>query len=157
MSALKKATEKFIRDDVPMIKPGFTVKVHQKIREGEKERVQIFEGLVIKVSSGSETNKTFTVRKVFQGIGVEKIFPINSPNIAKIEVTKSSKVRRAKLYFIRNLTGKAARLKEKILSAKDLQAMSDSQKSRSAKKSESKSATKADQVETEVVAIESQE
>jgi large subunit ribosomal protein L19 len=92
-----------------------TVKVHQKIKEGEKERVQIFEGLVIKISAGHAADSTFTVRKVVEGIGVEKIFPINSPNVAKIEVIKKSKVRRAKLYYMRELFGKAARLKGRYI------------------------------------------
>lgn len=122
MQIIQSVNQKFFQK-VPKVKVGQTVKVHQKIKEGDKTRIQIFEGLVIKVSSGSGTAKTFTVRKVFQGIGVEKIFPFHSPNIAKIEVTKSSKVRRAKLYYMRELTGKAARLKERILSAKDLEEM----------------------------------
>lgn len=117
---IKKAENKFLKR-VPQLKVGQTVRVHQKIKEGNKERIQIFEGLVIKISSGHGVSKTFTVRKVFQGIGVEKIFPIHSPNIEKIEVTKSSKIRRAKLYYMRERTGKAARLKEKMLSAKDLE------------------------------------
>lgn len=110
---------------VPKLKAGQTVRVHQRIKDGDKERTQIFEGLVIKISSGSGTGKTFTVRRVFQGIGVEKIFPFHSPNVLKIELVKSSKVRRSKLYYMRELTGKAARLKERILSAKDLAAMSE--------------------------------
>ena len=99
----------------PKIEPGMTVRVHQKIKEGEKERIQIFEGLVIAVSSGYGVDKTFTVRKIVEGIGVEKIFPIHSPNIAKIEITKKSKVRRAKLYYMRERFGKSARLKGRFL------------------------------------------
>lgn len=102
---------------MPEIEPGMTVKVHQKIKEGEKERVQIFEGLVLQVSHGHGADATFTVRKVVEGIGVEKIFPIFSPNIAKIEIIKKSKVRRAKLYYMRELFGKAARLKGKFVKA----------------------------------------
>jgi large subunit ribosomal protein L19 len=99
----------------PDLKPGSTVRVHQKIKEGEKERVQVFEGLIIAVSSGNGADKTFTVRKIVEGIGVEKVFPIHSPNIAKIQVKKTSNVRRSKLYYMRQRSGKSARLKEKHL------------------------------------------
>lgn len=99
----------------PSIEPGMTVRVHQKIREGEKERIQVFEGLVIKISHGQGVNKTFTVRKVVEGIGVEKVFPFHSPNVQKIEVKKKSKIRRAKLYYMRDRFGKSARLKGRFL------------------------------------------
>lgn len=122
MQLIQSVNKKFFKK-VPNLKAGQTVRVHQRIKEGDKERTQIFEGLVIKVSSGSGTGKTFTVRKTFQGIGVEKIFPFHSPNVTQIEVVKTSKVRRAKLYYMRELTGKAARLKKKLLSAKDLEEM----------------------------------
>lgn len=89
------------RREVPEIKPGQTVKVHQKVKEGDKERVQIFEGLVIAQHAGRGQSATFTVRKVSNGVGVERIFPLHSPAIDKIEVTKTSKVRRAKLFYIR--------------------------------------------------------
>jgi len=104
---------------VPEIRAGYTVKVHQKIKEGAKERIQIFEGLVIKVNSGTGLDKTFTVRKIASGVGVEKIFPVYSKNIAKIEVVKKAKVRRAKLYYMRERTGKSARLKETYLKEGD--------------------------------------
>lgn len=110
----KKAVKK-----VPEIKAGYTVKVYQKIREGEKQRVQSFEGLVIAVNSGYGADKSFTVRKVVEGIGVEKIFPLYSPLIEKIEVKKKSKVRRAKLYYMRERFGKSARLRESFVSSKD--------------------------------------
>lgn len=97
---------------IPEIRPGYTVKIHQKIREGEKERIQIFEGLVIAVNSGTGADKTITVRKVVEGIGVEKIFPVYSQNLEKIEIKKTSKIRRAKLYYMRDRMGKSARLKE---------------------------------------------
>ncbi len=100
---------------VPNIKVGSTVRVHQKIKEGEKERIQIFEGLVIKMNSGHGADKSITVRKIVEGIGVEKIFPVFSPNIQKIEVKKQSKVRRAKLYYMRERSGKSARLKESFV------------------------------------------
>lgn len=113
---VQKVEKKHSKADLPEIKPGYTVKVHQKIKEGEKERIQIYEGLVIAVNHGYGASKTMTVRKIVEGIGVEKIFPINSPNIAKIEVTKIGKVRRSKLYYMRDVSGKAARLKEMLVS-----------------------------------------
>ncbi len=97
---------------LPSFKAGDTVSVHYKIREGNKERIQVYQGVVIQRNSVGAT-ETFTVRKVSNGIGVERIFPINSPNIDKIEVNSSGKVRRAKLYYLRELTGKAARIKSK--------------------------------------------
>jgi large subunit ribosomal protein L19 len=97
---------------LPSFKAGDTVSVHYKIREGNKERIQVYQGVVIQRNSAGAT-ETFTVRKVSNGIGVERIFPINSPNIDKIEVNSSGKVRRAKLYYLRELTGKAARIKSK--------------------------------------------
>ena len=98
---------------VPEIRSGYTVRVHQKIKEGNKERVQSFEGLVIKLGHGEGVEKTITVRKIVQGIGVEKVFPLNSPNIKKIEVKKKAKVRRSKLYYMRERSGKSARLQER--------------------------------------------
>lgn len=97
----------------PQINPGDIVRVHQKIKEGNKERIQVFEGIVIKTHRKIGPNATFTVRKIASGVGVERIFLLQSPNIVKIEFKKSSKVRRAKLYYLRNLSGKALRLKEK--------------------------------------------
>ena len=95
----------------PAIKPGDTVRVHVKVREGDKERIQVFEGMVIGMHRGG-ARATFTVRKVSFGQGVERIFPLHSPIIDRIEVTRSARVRRAKLYFLRDLKGKAARMKE---------------------------------------------
>ena len=95
----------------PSMRAGDTVRVHVKVREGDKERIQIFEGTVIGVHRGG-TNATFTVRKVSFGQGVERIFPLHSPTIDRIEVIRGAKVRRAKLYFLRDLKGKAARMKE---------------------------------------------
>lgn len=97
---------------IPDLRSGFTVRVSQKIHEGDKERLQAFEGTLIKVAGNSEFNRTITVRKVVDGIGVEKIFPIHSPNVAKIEVVKKSKVRRAKLYYLREKLGKRFKLYE---------------------------------------------
>lgn len=103
------------------IRPGYTVRVHQKIREGDKERVQIFEGVVIKINSGRGVDKTFTARKVVQGIGVEKIFPLHSSNIVQIEIKKQSKVRRAKLYYTRERFGKKARMKGDFVDIKAIE------------------------------------
>ena len=97
---------------IPEIRAGYTVRVHQKIKEGDKERIQIFEGLVIARKHGRGINSTITVRKISQGVGIERIFPIHSPIIEKIEVVKKHKVRRAKLYYIRQKSAKEARLKE---------------------------------------------
>lgn len=98
--------------DRPQMRSGDTVRVHVKVREGEKERIQVFEGIVIGMHRGG-ANASFTVRKVSFGQGVERIFPLHSPTVDKIEVVRSAVVRRAKLYFLRDLRGKAARLKEK--------------------------------------------
>jgi len=101
-----------MRGDIPDFKPGDTVKVHARIKEGEKERIQVFQGVVIRKRKGN-TGATFTVRKVSYGIGVERIFPLHSPNIDKVEVVSRGKVRRSRLYYLRNLRGRAARIKEK--------------------------------------------
>ena len=97
----------------PEIRSGDHVKVHQKIKEGDKERIQIFEGIVIAAKHGKGMSGTITVRKVVQGVGVERVFPIHSPLISKIEVVKSSKIRRSKLYYLRQAKGKKAKLKLK--------------------------------------------
>ena len=110
MSAME-LVEKAQLTERPDMKSGDTVKVHVKVREGEKERIQIFEGIVIGMHRGG-ARASFTVRKVSFGQGVERIFPLHSPTIAKVEVVRSAKVRRAKLYFLRGLRGKAARMKE---------------------------------------------
>lgn len=101
-----------VKKEIPSFNVGDTVKVHIKISEGNKERVQVFEGVVI-ARKHSGIRETFTVRRVSFGVGVEKIFPLHSPKIEKIEVLKKGKVRRAKLYYLRNLSGKAAKIKEK--------------------------------------------
>lgn len=102
----------FMQKEIPEFNSGDTVEVHYKVIEGEKERIQIFKGIVIQ-KKGSNINKTFTVRKISGGIGVERIFPLHSPKIAKILRLKEGKVRRAKLFYLRGLKGKAARVKEK--------------------------------------------
>lgn len=101
MPIVKHITENQHRTDIPEFKPGFVVKVHQKIKEGDKERIQIFEGLVIARKGGKGANATFTVRKIASGVGVERIYPLHSPNIAKLEVVKESDARQAKLYYVR--------------------------------------------------------
>ncbi len=101
-----------LKTKLPDIRPGDTVRVHQKVKEKDKERIQTFEGLVLAKKHGKEAGATITVRKVASGVGVEKIFPLHSPIIDKIEVVKRSKVRRAKLYYLREVKGKKARLKK---------------------------------------------
>jgi large subunit ribosomal protein L19 len=110
MSAMD-VVEKAQLTERPQMKSGDTVKVHVKVREGDKERIQVFEGIVIGMHRGG-LRASFTVRKVSFGQGVERIFPLHSPTIAKVEVVRSARVRRAKLYFLRHLKGKAARMKE---------------------------------------------
>lgn len=109
---ISKFEQEFVKKTVPDLKSGMTVRVHQKLKEGDKDRIQIFEGTVIKLSAGSGIAKTFTVRKVVEGIGVEKTFPFHSPNVAKIDVVKKTKVRRAKLYYLRGRSGQSAKLYE---------------------------------------------
>jgi len=111
MEAINTIEKEQMRFDLPHFKPGDTVKVHVKIREGGKERIQVFKGVVIRKRKGT-TNATFTVRKVSYGVGVERIFPSHSPNIQKIEVVSRGRVRRSRLYYLRKLRGKSARIKE---------------------------------------------
>jgi large subunit ribosomal protein L19 len=113
MELIKIAEQAFASGvEMPKFRSGDTVSVHYKIREGNKERVQIFKGVVIQIK-GIGVNKRFTVRKISNNIGVERIFPMNSPFIEKVEVNRFGKVRRARIYYIRNLTGKKARIKER--------------------------------------------
>ncbi|MCP4397944.1 MAG: 50S ribosomal protein L19 [bacterium] len=112
MTILEALDREQMKDDLPEFRPGDTVKVHAKVRERGKERIQIFEGVVIRKKRGQKRS-TFTVRKISFGIGVERIFPLHSPNVAKIEVMRHGKVRRSKLYYLRKKRGKAARIKEK--------------------------------------------
>ncbi|MFC3746265.1 MULTISPECIES: 50S ribosomal protein L19 [Bacillales] len=111
MSILQEITQEQLRKDIPSFRPGDTLKVHVKVIEGTRERIQLFEGVVIKRRGGG-ISETFTVRKISYGVGVERTFPINSPKLEKIEVARRGKVRRAKLYYLRELRGKAARIKE---------------------------------------------
>ena len=101
-----------LRSDIPQFAPGDTVRVHARIVEGTRERIQVFEGVVIG-RQGTGVRETFTVRRIASGVGVERLFPVHSPRIAKIEVTRRGIVRRAKLYYLRGPTGKAARIREK--------------------------------------------
>jgi len=111
MDILHNITANQMKTDIPSFRPGDTIAVHVKVIEGNKERIQVFSGVCIK-RHGNGINSTITVRKISNGVGVERIFPIHSPRIEKIEVLKKGKVRRAKLYYLRNLQGKAARIKE---------------------------------------------
>ena len=101
-----------LRDDRPALRSGDTVQVHVKVKEGNRERIQVYEGVVIRIKGGG-IRETFTVRRVAYGVGVERTFPVHSPSIDKIVVLRHGKVRRAKLYYLRNLTGKAARIRER--------------------------------------------
>ena len=113
MDIIKSVTEEQIRTDLPELKIGDTVKVFFKVREGTRERVQMFEGTIIK-KRGTGVSETFTVRRISYGVGVERVFPVNSPKIDKIEISRAGKVRRAKLYYLRDRVGKATKVKEKI-------------------------------------------
>lgn len=139
MKRIAQIEQAYLRDDnIPHFKSGDTLKVHVKIKEGDKERIQIFQGTVIGRRGGG-TGATFTVRKISSGIGVERVFPLHSPNLAKIELLRSGQVRRSKLYYLRNLTGKSARIKEQL---------TDSQKSSTSKKSAASSKKKPSKTET---------
>jgi large subunit ribosomal protein L19 len=112
MDLIREVTQDYLKSDIPDFRPGDNVKVHVRLKEGEKERIQIFEGLVIARKHGG-ISETYTVRKISSGIGVERTFPLHTPTVAKIEVSRRGRVRRAKLYYIRDLRGKAARIREK--------------------------------------------
>ena len=113
MDKVLQATQNDLKTDLPQFQSGDTVSIGVKVIEGTRSRVQTFEGVVIAISAGGGINKTFTVRKISNGVGVERIFPIHSPNLETIKVVKRGKVRRAKLYYLRNLKGKASRIKER--------------------------------------------
>jgi large subunit ribosomal protein L19 len=112
MNLLEMIDKEQMKTDIPAFRPGDTVKVHAKVRERGKERIQVFEGVVIRRKRGDKRS-TITVRKVSFGVGVERIFPLHSPNIAQIEVVRYGKVRRSRLYYLRKKRGKAARIKER--------------------------------------------
>ena len=113
MDAIKELTAGMLKEDAPKVEIGSTVKVHVRIKEGEKERIQVFEGTVI-AKNNSGIAETFTVRRVSYGVGVERVFPIHSPIVAKVETVRRGQVRRAKLYYLRDRVGKAAKVKELI-------------------------------------------
>lgn len=112
MNVIEAIEKEQMRVDIPAFRPGDTIKVHARIKEGEKERIQVFQGVVIR-KRGDKMGATFTVRKVSYGIGVERIFPLHAPFIDKVEILTRGRVRRGRLYYLRNLRGKAARIKEK--------------------------------------------
>lgn len=112
MDVIEVLEKEQMRTDVPDFEPGDIVKVHARIKEGDKERIQVFQGVVLRKRKGN-TGATFTVRKVSYGIGVERVFPLHSPTIEKIEVVTKGRVRRSRLYYLRGLKGKAAKIKEK--------------------------------------------
>lgn len=113
MDLIKMLDEQYTKKELPAFAVGDTVRVHAKIKEGARERVQVFEGTVIAKKHGG-IQETFTVRRISNGIGCEKVFPIHAPNIVDVEVTRRGKVRRAKLYYLRGRVGKAAKVKEKL-------------------------------------------
>lgn len=113
MEALKLISDASLKAEVPEIEIGSTVRVHVKIREGERERIQMFEGTVI-AKRGSGISSTFTVRRVSYGVGVERVFPVHSPNVVAVDLVRRGKVRRSKLYYLRDRVGKAAKVKEKL-------------------------------------------
>ena len=111
MNLIELVEQPYLKEDIPRFREGDTVKVHVKIKEGDKERVQAYEGVCI-ARKGRGATETFTVRRISKNIGVERTFPVHSPKLDKIEIIRRGKVRRAKLYYLRNLTGKSARIKE---------------------------------------------
>lgn len=121
MNIIDQITEEYKKSDIPAFRVGDTVKVHIKIKEGTRERIQIFEGFVLKRQHGG-VNETFTVRRIASGIGVEKTFPVHSPRIEKIEIVKKGNVRRARLNYMRERTGKSAKIKAKVLTDEQIAA-----------------------------------
>lgn len=158
---MESTLSKFTKKNPPLVKSGDTVRVHIKVKEGNKERVQIFEGLVIAVKHGVGLNGTFTVRKISLGVGVERIFPLHSPRIVKVERVKQSKVRRSKLYFMRDLRGKNARLKElnrepQVWEEKDAEeelARIEAEKAKEAEAAAAKKAAEEAEIEAKVKAV----
>lgn len=113
MDAIKAIVGDQLKNDPPQIKIGNTVRVHVNIREGSRERIQVFEGTII-AKNGTVISETFTVRRVSYGVGVERVFPVHSPNVVKVELVRAGKVRRSKLYYLRDRVGKAAKVKEDL-------------------------------------------
>ena len=152
--------QSFLRTDVPEFRPGDTVKVHVRVVEGNRERVQVFQGVVIRRQGGS-IRETFTVRKISFGVGVERTFPVHSPSIAKLEVVSRGAVRRAKLYYLRDLRGKKARIKERRIDDAKLAAMEEAAAARAAEAADDDAvddtAEAADAVEADTEALEASE
>jgi large subunit ribosomal protein L19 len=117
MNQMQRIEKRWLKSDVPAFEVGDTVRVHVKVIEGEKERIQVFEGVVI-AKKGTSNRETFSVRKVSYGVGVERVFPVHSPFVEKVEVVRSGRVRRAKLYYLRSRQGRAARIAERGLDTK---------------------------------------
>lgn len=113
MDLIKALTNEQLKENVPVINVGDTIRVHNKIKEGNRERIQLFEGTVI-AKNGGGISETFTVRRVSYGVGVEKTFPVHSPNVDKVEIVRVGKVRRAKLYYLRDRVGKSSKVKEQL-------------------------------------------
>ena len=124
MNKLQSVEKEYLRSDMPEFRSGDTLRVHVKVREGEKERIQIFQGVVIS-RRGSGTNESFTVRKMSGGVGVERVFPLHSPILDRVDVIRRGRVRRAKLYYLRGLRGKAARIEERREDRPQQQAVQD--------------------------------
>ncbi len=113
MDLIKALTNEQLKENVPTLNVGDTIKVHNKIKEGNRERIQLFEGTII-AKNGGGISETFTVRRVSYGVGVEKTFPVHSPNVEKVEIVRKGKVRRAKLYYLRDRVGKSSKVKEQL-------------------------------------------
>ena len=113
MDLIKALTNEQLKENVPTLNVGDTVRIHNKIKEGTRERIQLFEGTII-AKNGGGISETFTVRRVSYGCGIEKTFPVHSPNVVKVDIIRSGKVRRAKLYYLRDRVGKASKVKEKV-------------------------------------------
>ena len=113
MELLQQFSEKYMKENVPSVRVGDTVRVHIRVKEGSRERIQVFEGTVIAKKHGG-INETFTVRRMSHGVGVERVFPVHSPNVDKVELIRKGRVRRSKLYYLRDRVGKAAKVKEAI-------------------------------------------
>ena len=113
MDLIKALTNEQLKENAPVLNVGDTVKIHNRIKEGNRERIQLFEGTII-AKNGGGISETFTVRRVSYGVGVEKTFPVHSPNVEKVEIIRSGKVRRAKLYYLRDRIGKSSKVKEQL-------------------------------------------
>jgi large subunit ribosomal protein L19 len=144
MSETTLIEQSFLRTDVPEFRPGDTVKVHVRVVEGNRERVQVFQGVVI-CRQGGSIRETFTVRKISFGVGVERTFPVHSPSIAKLEVVSRGAVRRAKLYYLRDLRGKKARIKERRIDDAKLAAMEEAAAARAAEAADDDAVDDADE------------